>query len=336
MSVIKKYQAALRHRTNPRYMTKDFIVPLYTGTEPDILDDSDTQRESSVYKEFPNNMPIISPKRIQNQPYEQLELADGGRVGFGGGGSGSYERKIPEDLQKKLDIAKDEINKRNELGILSRAEDIGKISNIDKGQINVYIRKGLLPSFITKEEAVVKYFNNAIENNSSLKNFKTQNILSYLNHEMPLGSKGRIGASQIREIINKQNPDLYEKIYSQTGGTQNLLSNNPRVQELPIKDYLRNPNLIKAEQAILSSSISSKRDELRILEGKLKLGPRDFAISQAQDIYVKELNENIRKQVEKIGYDEWVKRNPDLIEYAGKRLDSKSGKIIQRSSEELK
>ena len=90
MSIIKKYQAALRHRTNPRYMTKDFVVPLYTGTEPDILDDSNTQRESSVYKEFPNDMPIISPKRIQNQPYEQLELADGGSVerrGFGKGSS---------------------------------------------------------------------------------------------------------------------------------------------------------------------------------------------------------------------------------------------------------
>ena len=86
MSIIKRYQAALRHRTNPRYMTKDFIVPLYTGTEPEILDDSNTQRESSVYKEFPNDMPIISPKRIQNQPYEQLELADGGRVSFKKGG----------------------------------------------------------------------------------------------------------------------------------------------------------------------------------------------------------------------------------------------------------
>jgi len=93
MSVIKKYQAALRHRTNPRYMTKDFVVPLYTGTEPDILDDSNTQRESSVYKEFPNDMPIISPKRIQNQPYEQLELADGGSVERRGFGLGGYIRK---------------------------------------------------------------------------------------------------------------------------------------------------------------------------------------------------------------------------------------------------
>ena len=89
MSEIKKYKKYLNFKANPRYLTRDFIVPLYTGTEPDILDDSDTQRESSVYKEFPNDMPIISPKRIQNQPYEQLELADGGSVerrGFAPGG----------------------------------------------------------------------------------------------------------------------------------------------------------------------------------------------------------------------------------------------------------
>jgi hypothetical protein len=89
MSEIKKYKKYLNFKANPRYLTRDFIVPLYTGTEPDILDDSDTQRESSVYKEFPNDMPIISPKRIQNQPYEQLELADGGSVERQGFGKGS-------------------------------------------------------------------------------------------------------------------------------------------------------------------------------------------------------------------------------------------------------
>jgi hypothetical protein len=86
MSEIKKYQKAMNFKANPRYLTRDFIVPLYTGTEPDILDDSNTQRESSVYKEFPNEMPIVSPKEIKNQPYEQLELADGGRVSFKKGG----------------------------------------------------------------------------------------------------------------------------------------------------------------------------------------------------------------------------------------------------------
>jgi hypothetical protein len=85
MSEIEKYKKYLNFKANPRYLTRDFIVPLYTGTEPDILDDSDTQRESSVYKEFPNDMPIVSPKKIQNQPYEQLQLADGGRANFSEG-----------------------------------------------------------------------------------------------------------------------------------------------------------------------------------------------------------------------------------------------------------
>jgi hypothetical protein len=80
MSEIKKYMKAMRFKANPRYLTRDFIVPLYTGTEPDILDDSNTQRETGNYTPFPNDMPIVSPKEIQNQPYEQLQLADGGSV----------------------------------------------------------------------------------------------------------------------------------------------------------------------------------------------------------------------------------------------------------------
>jgi hypothetical protein len=98
MSEIKKYKKYLNFKANPRYLTRDFIVPLYTGTEPDILDDSNTQRESSVYKEFPNEMPIVSPKEIQNQPYEQLQLNEGGRVG---GARFGYYKKIGDKNIKK-------------------------------------------------------------------------------------------------------------------------------------------------------------------------------------------------------------------------------------------
>ena len=138
MSEIEKYKKYLNFKANPRYLTRDFIVPLYTGTEPDILDDSDTQRESSVYKEFPNDMPIISPKRIQNQPYEQLELADGGSVERQGYASGSpskligrykidekklnnlrqYLKSLPKDeiilassLQREFDVDRETIKK---------------------------------------------------------------------------------------------------------------------------------------------------------------------------------------------------------------------------------
>ena len=80
MSEIKKYKKALNYRANPRYLSRDFIVPLYTGTEPDILVDSNTQQGTGGYTPFPNEMPIITPKDIEQQPYEQLELADGGSV----------------------------------------------------------------------------------------------------------------------------------------------------------------------------------------------------------------------------------------------------------------
>jgi hypothetical protein len=104
MSEIEKYKKYLNFKANPRYLTRDFIVPLYTGTEPDILDDSNTQRESSVYKEFPNDMPIISPKRIQNQPYEQLELADGGRVDIKNKILNAYT-KLKKDLGRNPSLA---------------------------------------------------------------------------------------------------------------------------------------------------------------------------------------------------------------------------------------
>jgi hypothetical protein len=131
MSEIKKYKKYLNFKANPRYLTRDFIVPLYTGTEPDILDDSDTQRESSVYKEFPNEMPIVSPKEIQKQPYEQLELADGGSVerqGFGKGGMSilefSKKQKFtgPESFRKYLGPSlKSEPTTRSILDSLSKA-----------------------------------------------------------------------------------------------------------------------------------------------------------------------------------------------------------------------
>ena len=104
MSEIKKYQKAMNFKANPRYLTRDFIVPLYTGTEPDILDDSNTQRESSVYKEFPNEMPIVSPKDIQQQPYQQLELADGGRVDIKNKILNAYT-KLKKDLGRNPSLA---------------------------------------------------------------------------------------------------------------------------------------------------------------------------------------------------------------------------------------
>jgi len=138
MSEIKKYMKAMRFKANPRYLRRDFIVPLYTGTEPDILDDSNTQRETGSYTPFPNNMPIVSPKEIEQQPYEQLQLADGGSVERQEYASGSpskligrykidekklnnlrqYLKSLPKDeiilassLQKEFDVDRETIKK---------------------------------------------------------------------------------------------------------------------------------------------------------------------------------------------------------------------------------
>jgi hypothetical protein len=44
MSEIKKYQKAMNFKANPRYLTRDFIVPLYTGTEPDIVPEASVEQ----------------------------------------------------------------------------------------------------------------------------------------------------------------------------------------------------------------------------------------------------------------------------------------------------
>ena len=59
MSEIKKYQKAMNFKANPRYLTRDFIVPLYTGTEPDIVPEASVEQLETVQ-----------------------EFNDGGRVGF--------------------------------------------------------------------------------------------------------------------------------------------------------------------------------------------------------------------------------------------------------------
>ena len=70
---------------------------------------------------------------------------------------------------------------------------------------------------------------------------------------------------------------------------------------------MENLDNIKNKQIQENLSKGDQISELRILKGKLNLGPKDFAISQAQDNYVKQLNQNIKKEVEEIGYDEFAK-----------------------------
>jgi ribosomal protein L10 len=145
MSEIEKYKKYLNFKANPRYLTRDFIVPLYTGTEPDILDDSNTQRETGNYTPFPNDMPIVSPKEIQNQPYEQLQLADGGSVERQGFSAGTdFKKWLLNEYKNKSTINKTISELIKESGIkvkygtahlqVAKDKDLRKKLNVGEGK----------------------------------------------------------------------------------------------------------------------------------------------------------------------------------------------------------
>ena len=49
---LTKYQKAQNFRANAKYLTKDFIVPLYTGTEIEIPKQSKTESLKETIKEY--------------------------------------------------------------------------------------------------------------------------------------------------------------------------------------------------------------------------------------------------------------------------------------------
>lgn len=101
MSEIRKYQMAMRHRTNPRYMTKNFVVPLYTGSEPDIYDTQEPETEVAPEMVMPpqdvlpkNPEPVMpSVPGIPNPQDRILELSTGGGV------KNQTPKFIPMDLE---------------------------------------------------------------------------------------------------------------------------------------------------------------------------------------------------------------------------------------------
>ena len=101
MSEIRKYQMAMRHRTNPRYMTKNFVVPLYTGSEPDIYDTQEPETEVAPEMVVPpqdvlpkNPEPVMpSVPGIPNPQDRILELSTGGGV------KNQTPKFIPMDLE---------------------------------------------------------------------------------------------------------------------------------------------------------------------------------------------------------------------------------------------
>ena len=336
------------------------------------LDTRRTLDEEPFAWEQSQDAGIMQPETVQ-------EFSDGGRVGFAEGSEAKIlelynqgtksseiadqlklrrpyvsnkitklinEGKIKEriqdvELNEKLKKVTFEINKRNELGILTRHEDVAKKLGIERSVLTRYMLGNIatssdlkIPKLLTKEEAVEKYVNNVLKEDKAIASLNFQNIAEYLNSDLSNlegMSRARITPQYVSRIIEDKFPEIHKTV-SKNGA---FIARNKNIQQIPTNEFLKNINTIKLEKIKESEKIYDSRAELRILKGKLNLGLRDFAISQAQDNYVKQLNENIRQQVKNIGYDEWIKRNPDLMDYASKRFDSKTGKIIQRTPEEM-
>jgi len=125
MSEIEKYKKYLNFKANPRYLTRDFIVPLYTGTEPDIYDTQEPETEVDPGMVIPPQ-DVLPKNPIPNMPsapgipdpqFRQLELAEGGSVDrqeFGNGGRPAigiaYER--PDVLKIIKEKLKNSVEKK--------------------------------------------------------------------------------------------------------------------------------------------------------------------------------------------------------------------------------
>lgn len=58
---ISKYKKALNFRANAKYLTKDFKVGLYTGTEPDIESKITKEILEETLQEFQTKKPAAGP-----------------------------------------------------------------------------------------------------------------------------------------------------------------------------------------------------------------------------------------------------------------------------------
>jgi hypothetical protein len=219
MSEIKKYKKYLNFKANPRYLTRDFIVPLYTGTEPDILDDSNTQRESSVYKEFPNEMPIVSPKEIQNQPYKQLELADGGSVerrGFSNAGLVSIsdfsrqQKSIGQQAFQKY-LIPSQINSKGGKDLVNALSKSGIVFSDKKGPYGERYLKNVNKNTIKNFEKNIKNIREYVEVPSTIIKNNVIVGVRWPNKDI---EKEYINQIKERSKYSKNSNELQEKIKS--------------------------------------------------------------------------------------------------------------------------
>jgi hypothetical protein len=97
------------------------------------------------------------------------------------------------------------------------------------------------------------------------------------------------------------------------------LARNTDLLDIPINDFIKDPTKIRRERSESTIRKGQNTARLRILQGKLKLGPRDFAVSEAQDDFVVNINNAIKKD------NNLVLKNPKLMELVSTTFDNTPG-----------
>jgi hypothetical protein len=308
-----KYIRAMRPK---KYLTREFKV-----YDASMADDNITDTMSTDAPPMDNVMPYTDG--LEDPRNRQLELADGGiveREGFANGkklkpyGMTSYEMD-----QARIDNLNFEIEKRNKLGVKTIAPQLEKSTGYERSNINKLIQKGRVTRPLSKEELVTQYINKAIEENKTIGEMTKKAIGDYISADLPKGSKGRLENHTTAKIIKKQFPELFKTLYTKNSGALDQLARNTDLLDIPINDFIKDPTKIRRERSESTIRKGQNTARLRILQGKLKLGPRDFAVSEAQDDFVVNINNAIKKD------NNLVLKNPKLMELVSTTFDNTPG-----------
>jgi hypothetical protein len=321
-----------------------------TYSEIDILSNIEAKfpggntRDDIVYNPMPNPVPRMDEympefEGLEDPRYRQSELADGGiveREGFANGkklkpyGMTSYEMD-----QARIDNLNFEIEKRNKLGVKTIAPQLEKSTGYERSNINKLIQKGRVTRPLSKEELVTQYINKAIAENKTIGEMTKKAIGDYISADLPKGSKGRLENHTTAKIIKKQFPELFKTLYTKNSGALDQLARNTDLLDIPINDFIKDPTKIRRERSGSTIRKGQNTARLRILQGKLKLGPRDFAVSEAQDDFIVNINNAIKKD------NNLVLKNPKLMELVSTTFDNTPGsptygQIISKARNEEK
>jgi hypothetical protein len=308
-----KYIRAMRPK---KYLTREFKV-----YDASMADDNTIDTMSTDAPPMDNVMPYTDG--LEDPRNRQLELADGGiveREGFANGkklkpyGMTSYEMD-----QARIDNLNFEIEKRNKLGIKTIAPQLEKSTGYERSNINKLIQKGRVTRPLSKEELVTQYINKAIAENKTIGEMTKKAIGDYISADLPKGSKGRLENHTTAKIIKKQFPELFKTLYTKNSGALDQLARNTDLLDIPINDFIKDPTKIRRERSGSTIRKGQNTARLRILQGKLKLGPRDFAVSEAQDDFIVNINNAIKKD------NNLVLKNPKLMELVSTTFDNTPG-----------